>query len=111
MGFIVLVLSVSAIAYMAGWLFVYLIRKQFRLKPMDSALQTIAFTLTTVGILLLPVLLHYALNGALLTWTMPNWYVLFFGLLFMVLSIAVCILGVLFAGISALISAFSAKAK
>lgn len=111
MGFILLVVEVSLAGFVAGWLFVTLISKQFKQRPMDSALQTLVFTLVTIAILLIPIAVHFTLNGALLTWTMPNWMIFFFGLFFMVQVLAVAALGIVFTGISALVSAFSSKKK
>jgi hypothetical protein len=111
MGFILLVIEVSLMGFLAAWLFVAFTTRQFRLRPMDSALQTLVFVFTTIGVLLIPIAIHFTLNGALLSWTMPNWYILFFGLLFMIQILAVGVLGILFTGISALVSAFTSYKK
>lgn len=108
-GFILLVVEVSLVAFLAAWLFSAYASRQFKLCPMDSALHTLGFTLVTIGVLLIPIAVHFAINGALLTWTMPNWMIFFFGLFFMVQILAVAVLGILFTGISALVSAFTTK--
>lgn len=107
--FVLLVFGCSSIGFFTAWLFTAFTSRQFKLRPMDAALQTLVLTLVTIGLLLIPLAIHFTLNGALLSWTMPNWFVLFIGLLSMVLVIATAVLGILFSGISALVSIFTTK--
>lgn len=109
MEFVLLIFACSSIGFLAAWLFTALASQQFKRRPMDAALQTLALALVTIGLLLIPLAIHFTLNGALLSWTMPNWFVLFIGLLSMVLIIATAILGILFSGVSALVSTFTTK--
>ena len=78
--------------------------KQFRLKPVDAANRTLALTFTIVGVLAIPILVHVALDGILVTWTLPNFTLLYVGLICLIQVLIVAVVGLLFTGLTALIA-------
>ncbi len=102
MGIIISAALFGLIAFLPAWLFVGLITKQFLLKSIDAANRTLALTFTIIGALAIPVLVHVALNGFLVTWTLPNIQWTYIGLIYMIQVLVVAVVGLLFTGITAL---------
>lgn len=69
-----------SIALLPGWLLSLSGLKARRLGARRAAETTIAFTLTTLYLLVLPVLWSYVLNGAVVGWTLPHFPTMFLAL-------------------------------
>jgi len=96
----------TLIALFVGWLLVLLGVKGYQLRPRKAAALTLKFILTTLSILSIPIFVHYAVNGAIVTWTLPNFLISFLGLLFLVQILIVSMIGLFFTGLSALVGFF-----
>ena len=83
---------------------VALSRRIFRLSPAAAAEYTLWQGLTTVLVLFLPVLLSFVLNGALVTWTLPDYLTSYLALLGLIQILFVSVLTPILAGLTALIS-------
>jgi hypothetical protein len=94
----------SLISFLAAWLVVMLTGQRFRLIPLPASLFSFGLSLTTILVLFLPVLLSFVLNGALVTWTLPDYLTSFLALLGLIQILIIAVLTPLFAGLSALIS-------
>ena len=99
----------TLIALVISWLVFMLSKNAFRFKSRLAAEAALTFILTTIYILYLPVMLHYVINGATVTWALPNFAISFIGLLFLIQALMVAAIGLLLTGISALISVFTHK--
>jgi hypothetical protein len=102
MGIILNTAIFGLLAFLPAWLIVGLITKQFSLKPVDAANRTLALTFTTIGVLAIPILVHVALDGILVTWTLPNFTLLYVGLICLIQVLIVAVVGLLFTGLTAL---------
>jgi hypothetical protein len=65
------------------------------------------FTLFTLIVLSIPIFIHYVINGATVTWTLPNFFFSFLGLLFLIQTMMVAVIGLFLTGISALLGVFA----
>jgi len=99
----------ALIALFVGWLLVLLGTKGYQLRPRKAAAMTLKFILTTLSILSIPIFIHYAINGATITWALPNFFISFLGLLFLIQVLIVSVIGLFFTGISALVGFFARK--
>jgi hypothetical protein len=97
------------IALVVGWLFVFLITKAYRENPGTAAVITMKYILVTLSLLSVPVIIHYVINGAVVTWTLPSFLVSFLGLLFLIQTMMVALVGMILVGISALIGRIGNK--
>jgi hypothetical protein len=59
------------------------------------------FTIYLVG---LPALLSFAVNGAVVSWTLPEFYTLYIGLLSVIQWIFIAVVGLVFTGLAVLSS-------
>jgi hypothetical protein len=97
----------TLLALFVGWLVVILGTKIYLLKPRKAAELTLKFTLLTLALLAIPVMLHYFINGATVTWTLPDFLTSFLGLIFLVQLLVVAVVGLFFTGISPLLGYFA----
>jgi hypothetical protein len=97
----------TLLALFVGWLVTILGSKIFLLKPRKAAELTLKFILVTISYLALPVLLNYFINGAVVTWTLPNLLISFLGLLFLIQAMIVAVIGLFLTGISPLLGYFA----
>lgn len=95
------------IALVVGWLLVLLGTKAYQFRPRQAANTTLKFILTTLSILAIPIFIHYVINGATVTWALPNFLVSFLGLLFLIQTMMVAVIGLVLTGLSALIGLFA----
>ena len=99
----------AAIALGLAWLLLLGVRKILRRSPLNAAESVLSLTFITLYILALPVLWSYALNGVLVTWTLPEFSSMFLGFLSLIQGLIVAVLGLLLASISALIARFTVQ--
>ena len=93
--------TTAAIAAILGWFVPMLGLHAFKAGPRKAAEIALGYIWFTIYLLSLPILLSFAINGFIVTWTLPEWYTLFTGLLSLIQSLAVAALGLVLVGISA----------
>jgi hypothetical protein len=97
----------TLLALFVSWLLVLLATGVYRLKPRKAADLTMKFILTTLSILSIPILVHYVINGATVTWALPNFLISYLGLLFLIQVLMVAAIGIFLTGLAALIGFFA----
>ena len=96
----------TLISPIIGWLFVLVGTKAYRFRPLKAASTTLKFILTTLAVLAIPIVIHYAVNSATVTWALPNFLISFLGLLFLIQTLMVSAIGLVLTGLSAFIGIF-----
>lgn len=102
--FIISILVTSGIAFVIAWLIAALGKRIFWQKPLDSALSTAGLVLTMIFFALLPVMWSFLLNGAVVTWTLPDYRSSFWALLGLVQTMAFGAFGLVAVAVSALLA-------
>lgn len=102
--FIVYVATTTALALIISWLASALALGTFRRAPRQAAESTLAFVLITIYLLAWPVLWNLTLNGALITWTLPDMLSGFLALLALIQIVFAASVGILLTGLAALIA-------
>ncbi len=97
----------ALLALLVAWIVVILGTKIYLLKPRKAADLTMKFILVTLSFITIPVLVHYFINGAVVTWTLPNFLISFLGLIFLIQALIVAAIGLLLTGISPLLGYFA----
>ena len=97
----------SLIALFFSWILVILGTKIYQYKPQTVTDFTLKFVFTVLSILAIPILVHYAIDGAVITWALPNFLVSFLGLLFLMQCLMVAAIGLFLTAISPLIGYFA----
>jgi hypothetical protein len=92
------------IALVIGWLVPMLRLRLFQAGSRKAAENTLGFVLITIYLLALPILVSFAVNGLLVTWTLPEFYTSYIALLSLIQWIFVAAFGLLLAGAAALIA-------
>jgi hypothetical protein len=107
---VILYCAITAlIALGLSWLIVSIGLGAFKRGARAASETTLALTLTVVYLLTLPVLAHFALNGALVTWALPDFLSAFLAFLSLTQMLMVAALGLVFTVVAALIASFIAK--
>ena len=96
----------TLIAMVIGWLFSMWRLHGFRSGSSKAAETTLGFTFLIIYLLALPVLVSFAINGLVITWTLPEFYSSYLALLSLIQWIFVSVFGMLLSGTSALIARF-----
>jgi hypothetical protein len=91
------------IALLISWFVVLLGVKSYQRGSRQAAGITMKFILMLLSILAIPTLIHYGVNGATVTWTLPDFLISFLGLLFLIQTLVVAAIGLILVGFSALI--------
>jgi hypothetical protein len=91
----------ALIALLAGWLVAMLGLRAFRQAPGQAARLSLGSIWFILYLLLLPILLNFAMHGTLVTWTLPEFYILFIALLAIIQSLFVAAAGLLLTGLAA----------
>ena len=97
----------TLIGLFCAWVLVILVTKIYQRKPRKVTELTLKFILTALSILAIPVLLQFAINGAVVTWALPNFLVSFLGFIFLIQCLIVAVIGLFFTAISPLIGYFA----
>jgi hypothetical protein len=92
------------LTFAVSWVVTAFPLRTFQGGPGRAASLTIALTLVTVYLLVLPILWSYALNGLFVTWALPEFGSLFLGLISGVQALAVAAGGLILCGVAALIA-------
>ena len=103
------VTNTAFIALGLAWLMATLRLKVLQRRPRRAAEFTLSLTLMTVSLLLLPVLWSYVLDGASVTWELPDFASMYLGFIALLQILSVSALGILLTGLSALIALFFSR--
>jgi len=101
---IIYIARTTLIALSTAWLVTAFGQRIFRKAPHQAVESTLGQTLTTIYLLALPVLWHYAQHGMLVRWTLPDITSIFLALLALLQIIFVAAFGTLLTGLAALIA-------
>ncbi len=94
----------SLLAVLIAWLAIFLDQRYFKLAPGEAAMKTFKLFLTIAFLNGLPVLFSFALNGPIVTWTLPDYLSSFLALLSLIQVLVIAVSALIFAGITALIA-------
>lgn len=103
MDIILFAVITSAAALTIAWLSVMLILRAFRQGAFHAAATALSLTLTTIYLLAIPILLSYTLNGALVTWTLPDMLSMFVAFLSVIQCLVVAAVGLVLVSVSAIV--------
>ena len=102
---LILYIGITAAAALAVvWLVLFLNNGHFKLSPGEAALKVLGLVLTVAFINGLPAVLSFVLNGIKLTWTLPDYFTEFLGLISLIQVLIICGFGLLLTGLSAFIA-------
>jgi len=97
--------AVTALIAMAvSWLVTFLGSAVYRMNPPGAALIGLGTSLVIIYLLTIPVLWSFALNGAIATWTLPDFASTFLGFISTLQILVISISGVVLSGFSALVA-------
>lgn len=94
----------ALLAALIAWLAIFLDQRYFKRTPADAALSTFKLFFTMAFLNGLPALFSFALNGAVVTWTLPDYLSSFLALLSLIQVLVIAVSALIFAGIAALIA-------
>jgi hypothetical protein len=103
-----LILSVAitaALAFLISWLAILLDQRYFKMPPEEAVKHSFSLVFITAFIAAIPAILNFVINGAFVTWTLPNYLLSFLFILSGIQLIVISILGLVFVGLTALIAA------
>jgi hypothetical protein len=95
---------ISLLALTVAWLILSFSLKSFKDQPLHAAETALGLTFVTLYLLALPILWSFALNGALIGWTLPDFASMFLGFLSTIQSLVVAVAGIILTGVAALIA-------
>jgi len=99
-----------AVSLLIAWLVVMLGLRAFTGQPVTAVRISLILAVTTLYLLSLPLLWSYYRNGLLVSWTLPEFESMFLGFLSVLQGLFVSAIGLLLAGVSALVTRFARKA-
>jgi len=99
----------AAVALLIAWLVVLLGRRAFQGGAGQAASLTLGLALVTIYLLALPVLWSFLLNGALVTWALPDFASTFLAFLSGIQILIVAVLGIVLTGVGALVGRLVAR--
>ncbi len=76
------------------------------MRPLKAADLTLKFTLVSFSYLFIPAMLHYFIDGATVTWTLPNFLISFLAYLYLIQIMVAAGIGLFLSGISPLLAYF-----
>ncbi len=94
----------TLIAFGLAWLGAMLGLRAFKDKPLQAAETSFALTFVTLYLVSLPALWSFALHGALVTWTLPDFGSMFPGFLAILQSLVLAGFGLVLTGLTSLIA-------
>ncbi len=102
--FVVYIVTTSAAALVIAWLVTALGSGMFRQAPLPAARAAQGLFSLTIYLLLIPALVHFAWNGAVPTWTLPEMRTAYIALLSLFQILIVSLLGLVIMGLTSLIA-------
>lgn len=101
----------SAIALVIAWLVTSFGLGIFRQPPLPAARSAHGLVSMTIYLMSIPLLVHFAWNGTVVTWTLPEMWTAFIGLLSLIQILIISALGLVLMGITALIANLTNRKK
>ena len=95
--------TTTVIASFLAWLIPMIGLRGFTSGPRHAAEISLGYVWFAVYLMALPILLSFAINGAIVTWTLPEFYTLFIGLLAIIQWIFIAAGGLALTGMAAII--------
>jgi hypothetical protein len=111
MDLILYVATSTAVALVLVWLLISFYNKAFAASPNENGLNTLWMGFTVLIIAALPVIASYFLNGAVVTWTLPDYLTSFLALIGLIQVLVISVLTPILAGLTAGINALNRKIK
>ncbi len=96
----------GALALLIGWLVAMLLAGAFSQGTRRAAGFSLGYVWLVLYLLTLPILFSFAVNGALVNWTLPEFYSMYLALLSMIQALVVAALGLVLIALSAGIGKF-----
>lgn len=96
--------TTAAVAVLIGWLVPMFGLRAFKSDIRKAIDTTLGYVWSIVYLLALPILLSFAINGFVVTWTLPEWYTTFIALLCLVQVLVIGLVGVIMVGFMAVLS-------
>jgi hypothetical protein len=93
--------TTAAVAVILGLLVPIFGLRAFKAGPRKAAETALGYIWFTLYLLVLPILLSFAINGFTVTWTLPEFYTLFIGLLSLIQALIVAAVGLVLVGAAA----------
>lgn len=100
----------ASIAVLIAWLIPMLGIKGFSRGSMQAVKGSLWIIWLTIYVLAIPILIGFAINGFIVTWTLPEFYSLFIGLLSIIQLIFVALTGLILTGAASLVGLLVNKA-
>jgi hypothetical protein len=94
----------ALMAFGLAWLGVMVGLKMFKESSLQAAETSLALTFVTLYLVFLPALWSFAMNGALITWRIPDFGSMFLGFLSILQALFIAAVGLILTGISALVA-------
>jgi len=91
----------AALALLIGWLLAMGLSNAFVKGARQAAGLALGYVWLVLYLLALPILLSFALNGMLVTWTLPEFYTMYLALLSLIQAIVVAALGLILTALTA----------
>lgn len=98
-------------AMIIAWIVCALGSGMFRQPPLPAARAAQGLISMTIFLLLIPVLIHFTLNGAVPSWTLPEFWTAFVALLSMLQIMIVSVLGLVIMGLTSLLAILMRQKK
>ena len=102
-AFVIEIAEYTLIAVVITWLVAMLLTGAFKRGALDSAQATFAFALITIYLLYLPALVGFAINGAQVTWHLPDPLAIFLHFTNLIQAMLVAVLCIVLASVAALL--------
>ena len=94
----------ALIAFGLAWLASLFGLRLFNKSPRIAAETSLALTFVTLYLAALPALWSFALNGVIITWTLPDFGSMFLGFLSILQILVLAVTGIIFSGLAALVA-------
>ena len=91
----------SIISYLLSWLSLNIFLKTLFGSPIEIALNTLIITLSLIIIVAIPIYISYAVNGFLVSWTLPDMLSMYLAFLALIQCLFIAIIGSFLAVVSA----------
>jgi hypothetical protein len=99
----------TALAFVISWLIVIFGTRAYQLRSQPASNISFKFTLATLAFLAIPVVVHYMINGAIVTWAIPDFLLSFLGVIFLIQAMVVAAIGIILTGVIAIVGLVGRK--
>ncbi len=106
---IVTIATNAALAVIVAWLVLWVALRLYRQAPAAAAQNTLSWALLTIALVGLPALLSFVLNGARVSWALPEPATYFLGFLAAMQMLMIAVVGLLLAGVAAVVGAVGSR--